>query len=207
MTLDTSLLAWVALAIAISLTPGPDVLLVAGHAARRGLRAGLAAGAGVTLGGLWYMALCGFGLLSLLNLSPILFLVVKSVGAIYLAWLGIRMVRGALQPTPVVVEDAPVAVGAPFVQGLLSNVLNPKVALFYLAVLPQFVGSGAQAPLHGAALIAIHYAINMPWIAAVAFGAARAGRHLRQGTLVRWVEGALGATFVTLAGSLAVSRI
>jgi len=206
MTLDTSLLAWVALAIAISLTPGPDVLLVAGHAARRGLRAGLAAGAGVTLGGVWYMALCGFGLLSLLNLSPILFLMVKSVGALYLAWLGIRMVRGALKPAPVA-EGAPVAVGAPFVQGLLSNVLNPKVALFYLAVLPQFVGSGPDAPVHGATLIAIHYAINVPWIAAVAFGAARAGQHLRHGALVRWIEGVLGATFVTLAGSMAVSRI
>src|SRR3546814_9904445 len=75
-------------------------MLVAGHAARRGLSAGRAAIGGIQLGGLFYMALCGFGFLSVLNAVPGLFMAVKVAGAIYLAWLGLQMVRGALKPAP-----------------------------------------------------------------------------------------------------------
>lgn len=202
---DTSIVAWIALAIAVSLAPGPDVLLVFGHATRRGRRAGLLAALGITTGGLWYVALCGFGFLSILAMSPKLFIIAKLLGALYLAWLGVKLIMAAARHTP---HDsaAPPDLGAPFRQGLFANVLNPKVALFYLAVLPQFTGTSVNAPLHGVLLIAIHYALNLPWLALVAVSGARAGAAVRNGPAMRWIEGLLGTLLLGLAGRLAVAK-
>jgi threonine/homoserine/homoserine lactone efflux protein len=198
-----TILAWTALAAIVSLSPGPDVLLVANQAARRGIDAGLASVLGITVGGLWYMLLCGFGFLSILALSPALFTAVKIAGACYLAWLGVQLLRGAFAGNE---ETDPPSLRAPFRQGLLANLLNPKVAVFYLAVLPQFVGTGPSAPLNGMLLIAIHYAINAPWLALVAYGSDRAGTALRTSQAMRWVQGLLGAAFLGLAGKLAFAR-
>ena len=192
---DHSLLAWTLLSVGLVLTPGPDTMLVAGHAARGGVRAGMAAVTGVVLGGLWYMALCGF---------PTLFTVVKIAGAIYLAWLGFKLIRGAIQPAPAT-EAAP-ALGKPFWQGLLTTALNPKVALFFLAILPQFVGTGPDAPLKGALLIAVPYVMGGFWLAGIALVAARAGRAAKASNAMRWIEGVLGAAFIGLAGRLALAR-
>lgn len=201
---DHSLLAWTLLSVGLVLTPGPDTMLVAGHAARGGVRAGLAAVSGVVLGGLWYMALCGFGFLSVLSIFPALFTVVKAAGAIYLAWLGFKLIRGAIQPAPATAE-AP-ALGKPFWQGLLTTALNPKVALFFLAILPQFVGTGADAPLKGALLIAVPYVLGGFWLTGIVFVAARAGRAAKQSSAMRWIEGVLGVAFIGLAGRLALAR-
>ena len=200
---DTSLFAWTLLSVGLVLTPGPDMMIVAGHAARGGVRAGLAAMAGIMLGGVFYMALCGFGFLSVLSAFPTLFMVVKIAGAAYLAWLGFKLLRGAVRPVPA--GEAP-ALGKPFRQGLLSTVLNPKVALFFLAILPQFVGQGPDAPLRGALLIAVPYVLGSFWLSGLAFVVARAGRAAKQSSAMRWIEGVLGAAFIGLAGRLALAR-
>ena len=204
MTLEATLIAWSGLALLVALTPGPDVLLVAGHAARGGRRAGLLATAGIITGGLWYMLLCGFGFLTVLTASPALFAIVKFGGALYLAYLGVQLVRGALQPRDGSAEAKLLAV--PFRQGLITNTLNPKVALFYVAALPQFTGSGPNAPLLGVALIAIHYAIGAIVLSALAVGAGSAGKVARGSNFWRWLEGALGVAFLGLAGKLAAER-
>lgn len=202
---DQSLLAWTLLAVGLVLTPGPDTMLVAGHAARGGVRAGLAATSGIAVGGLWYMALCGFGFLSVLAAFPAMFAAVKIAGAIYLAWLGFRMLRGAMTPQPAEPAPAP-AMGKPFRQGLLTTALNPKVALFFLAILPQFVGNGPDAPVRGMLLIAIPYVLGAVWLAGLTIVVARAGRAARQSSVMRWFEGALGAAFIGFAGRLALAR-
>jgi threonine/homoserine/homoserine lactone efflux protein len=199
------LLSWTGLALIAGMSPGPDTLVVAGHSAHGGLRAGLAAVAGIVTGGLWYMALIGLGLLTLLAAWPALFVAAKIVGAGYLAYLGLRLLRSALDPTPAT-SDAPLALGRPFRQAFFTNALNPKVALFYLAALPQFVGVGPDAPYVGVLLIAIHYLVSGAWLACLAFAAARAGRVLRSSGTMRWIEGVLGAAVIGLAGKLAVSR-
>lgn len=199
-----ALIAWTALAIGLALVPGPDTLLVAGNAARRGLRAGLATTFGVGLGGVWYMALCGFGFLSLLNAVPGMFVAVKTVGAIYLAWLGFRLVRGAISPMDG--GKDPVALGTPFRQGFLTTILNPKVAMFFLAALPQFVGNGPEAPLRGVLLVGIVYVVGVLWLSGIALVASRASTGISQSRAMRWIEGALGTAFVGFAGKLALSR-
>jgi threonine/homoserine/homoserine lactone efflux protein len=213
MLTSQSLLAWTILSIGLVLLPGPDTMLVAGHAARRGLKAGMAAIGGIQLGGLVYMALCGFGFLSVLNAVPGLFFVVKVAGALYLFYLGVQMLRGALRGAPVedVATEAKgeakaIAIGAPFRQGLVSTVLNPKVAIFFLAALPQFVGTGPDAPLHGVLLIAIVYGLGFIWCSLLAVLATHAGRRVGQSSAMRWFEGALGVAFIGLAGRLALAR-
>lgn len=194
------------MSIGLVLLPGPDTMLVAGHAARRGFRAGMAAIGGIQFGGLFYMALCGFGFLAVLNAVPGLFMAVKIAGALYLAWLGIGMLRGAIRPSPQAAEPKMRLGGSPFMQGFFSTVLNPKVAVFFLAALPQFVGTGPNAPWHGMLLIAIVYGLGFFWCAALAALASQAGRKVGQSSAMRWFEGALGAAFLGLAGRLALAR-
>jgi threonine/homoserine/homoserine lactone efflux protein len=180
-------------------------MLVAGHAARRGLRAGIMAIGGIQLGGLVFMALCGFGFLSVLNAVPGVFMAVKIAGALYLAWMGFNLLRGAIKPQ----SDAPERMrlgSSPFVQGFISTILNPKVAVFFLAALPQFVGTGPHAPLQGMLLIAIVYALGLLWCSLLAVLATKAGGRVGQSSFMRWFEGALGLSFFGLAGRLALAR-
>jgi threonine/homoserine/homoserine lactone efflux protein len=202
---SAALLAWSALALAVALSPGPDTLLVASHGARGGLRAGLMAVAGVVVGGAYYASLIGFGALNLLVAVPALFLAVKIAGAAYLAWLGAGMAWRAWRGRTEAAPKAPVRLEQPFVQAFLTNALNPKVAIFYLAVLPQFA-SGPNAPAIGAMLIAIHYAMGAVWLSCVAFAASRARRIAIKSTFVRWLEGAVGVFFVGVAGRLALTQ-
>ncbi|MES1157033.1 MAG: LysE family translocator [Alphaproteobacteria bacterium] len=237
MIATTTLLAWTALSVGLAVAPGADTALVATNAARGGVGAGLRAVAGVMTGGLFYVALFGLGLLRLIALTPVLFLTVKIVGAIYLAFLGVQLLRSAFRPTLSLAErvarDSAPGEGraykqasnhlsaphpptpspqgrrgaaAPFRQGFLCNMLNPKVALFFLAALPQFVQPGPDAPLFGAALIAISYSIGGLWLCGIALAASRIGAAFRESALSRWIEGAMGVFFLSIAGKLALEE-
>ena len=201
-----ALLAWSALALIVTLTPGPDTLLVAAHAARSGFRAGMAALAGIMTGVVWYGSLVAFGALSILVAVPALFLAVKIAGALYLAWLGAGMIWSAVKGRASDAPAKPVDLGKPYAQGFFTNALNPKVALFYLAALPQFAGTGADAPLVGVMLLAIHAVMGFAWLSFVAVAAARARTLVWKGAVVRWLEGAVGAFFVGVAGRLAFAQ-
>ena len=166
----------------------------------------MAAIGGIQLGGIFYMLLCGFGFLSVLNAVPGLFMAVKIAGAFYLAWMGIGLLRGAIKPAPASAEAKVRIAGSPFMQGFISTVLNPKVAIFFLAALPQFVGTGPDAPWQGMLLIAIVYGLGFVWCALLAALAVKAGRKVGQSSAMRWFEGAMGVGFFGLAGRLALAR-
>ena len=203
----TALLAWTALSVGLALTPGADTALVATNAARGGVGAGVRTIAGIVMGGAFYAALFGFGLLRVISATPLLFSIVKIGGAIYLAYLGVQLIRSALKPAKDQAQAmAPASAAHPLRQGFLCNALNPKVALFFLAALPQFVEAGPTAPLVGAMLIAIAYVIGAVWLSGIAVAASRVGKMFRASALARWVEGVTGAAFMALAGRLAVER-
>jgi threonine/homoserine/homoserine lactone efflux protein len=187
-----------------TISPGPDTALVIAHAGRRGIRAGLLAACGVATGNLWYAALFGFGLMTLLAAQPTVYTIVKIAGAGYLAWIGFKMVRAALRGQPQL--HASTAKGAPFLQGLFTNVLNPKIALFFLAAIPQFAGNGPNAPMIGVALIFISGLINLGWLSAVALSVGRAGARFRHSQFMRWLEGGIGLLLLGLAGRVAFDR-
>jgi threonine/homoserine/homoserine lactone efflux protein len=201
-----ALLAWSALALIVTLTPGPDTLLVASHGARGGFRAGMAAVLGISTGVLWYGSLIAFGALSVLVAVPALFLAVKIAGALYLAWLGAGLIWNAVKNKRETTPAKPVDLKAPYAQGFFTNALNPKVALFYLAALPQFAGTGADAPMIGVMLLAVHAVIGFVWLSFVAFAASRARTIVWKGAVTRWLEGAVGVFFVGVAGRLALAQ-
>lgn len=201
---DAAILTWAGLALLVTVTPGPDTMLVIGHALKGGARAGLAAAGGIAAGFVWYAALAWFGFMAILAASPFLYTLVKIAGALYLAWIGVQMIAGAIRPKPD--EQGKVALGAPFRQGLLTNALNPKVALFYLAALPQFLPAGPEAPARAVLLIGVHYALGAAWLSFVAVSSARAGRVLGASPLMRGIEGLVGAALIGLGARLLFER-
>src|SRR5258705_2273247 len=131
-------------ALLVNLTPGPDMLFVIGSSAARGRRDGVFAALGIGLGCMLHIALAALGLSALLAASATAFTIVKWVGAAYLVWTGIMMLRAA---GPRVVDARAVLPGSSmegFWQGAATNALNPKVALFFLAFLPQFIAPGSD---------------------------------------------------------------
>lgn len=124
--------------LALNLTPGPDMLYCATRAAGQGRAAGVLSALGGGLGGLVHTCAAALGLSALLSYSAIAFMIVKFAGAAYLVWLGVQMIRtGKKAPTPARLKKA--SLGRIFIQGTLTTVLNPKVAVFFLSFLPQFV--------------------------------------------------------------------
>jgi threonine/homoserine/homoserine lactone efflux protein len=141
MMLDTTNLAlFVTAAWALILLPGPDMLYVLTRGIAQGRRAGLLSAVGVTLGILVHTLAAALGLAVILQTSALAFLLVKYLGAAYLIYLGVQTFRapGAMTLNP---APKPAAASAIFWQGVLSNVLNPKIALFFLAFLPQFINA------------------------------------------------------------------
>jgi len=191
-------------ALLLNLTPGADMLFVAGTGAAHGRRAGLLAALGVGAGCALHTLLAAAGLSALIAASELAFNLVRWAGALYLVWLGL----GLLRPRAARAADAPRR-GHPFWQGALTNALNPKVALFFLAFLPQFIEAGA--PGQAAALLVLGSLFNVGGTAVnlvVALAASRVARSLAGqtagGGLGTWLQRACGALFVGLGVRLAV---
>ena len=192
----------------LNIAPGPDTAYVVGRSVQIGWRGGAAAAFGISTGCLVHVFAAAAGLSALLMTSSALFALVKWVGAAYLCFLGITMLlsRTPAPPAGGTTAAAPVLLRRVFWQGALSNVLNPKVALFFLAFLPQFVA--AEAPNKGLAFLLlglIFVCSGTVWCLLVAAFAARAAGRVRQsGRGMMWVNRALGGLFVTLGTRLAL---
>ncbi len=136
---DTNtLLLFMTAALALNVTPGPDMLYVVARSVGDGRAAGVISSLGIAAGSIVHTLAVALGLAGLLRAVPIAFEIVKWVGAGYLIWLGVRALRGRAGPADQVAVT-PASTRAVFAQGMLTNLLNPKVALFFLAFLPQFV--------------------------------------------------------------------
>lgn len=200
-------------ALLVNLTPGPDMLFVAGSSAVHGRRGGVLAAFGVGAGCLLHVALAAVGLSALLAASATAFTLVKWVGAAYLVWVGISMLRtrGPTEASTVGEPEAtpPRAGGSRvFWQGAWTNALNPKVALFFLAFLPQFIEPGA--PQQALSFLALGLVFTVGGVV-VNVGVAVLTHRVRQGLAGRsgsagfgaWLQRAAGALFVGLGLKLA----
>ena len=208
---DYTLLHWTAFisaAILLNLSPGPDIAFILGQTAKGGPRAGFAAMFGIWTGAFMHVLMAALGLSAILAASATAFSVVKWAGAAYLIWLGIKALRSAGGSFATDFGEARAAGRRIFRQGILVSVLNPKVAVFFLAFLPQFVvvGAGpvwAQLFLHGSLIIVVAAFIEPPLVMA----GARLARALRDSKrLGIWLERGLGALFVGLGIRLALSE-
>jgi threonine/homoserine/homoserine lactone efflux protein len=196
---------FVAAGLLLNVTPGADLALIGARSAGHGFRSGAAAALGVGAGCFVHVAAAALGLSALIASSAAAFTVLRWVGAAYLVWLGVGMLRSAGGVNTASVPSPVLSARRSFAQGFLTNALNPKVALFFLAFLPQFID--ANAPHKGWAFIALGtvFAFNGT-IVNVAFAALVA--HMRRafggpGFIGRWVSRGVGALFVALGVRLA----
>ena len=192
----------------LNITPGPDSLFIMARSATQGWRAGFVACWGVGSGVFVHVFAAALGLSALLATSATAFAVVKAIGAAYLVWIGIGMLRARAEAAQAV-DAAPRVLRYRdiFRQGFLTNVLNPKVALFFLAFVPQFIApDAASKPLAFIVLGAIFDINGMLWCHALALFTAFASRRLNVGAAVgRWLNRTMGAVFVALGARLALA--
>lgn len=203
----TTLLLFSAVALIAIATPGPTVLLALANGSRYGLRRSVAGMAGAVVSDFVLVGAIALGLGALLAASEFWFSVLKYVGALYLAWLGWRMLRsqGGFD-LPADAAGAPGASQASiFGKSFLVAVTNPKGYLFCSALLPQLIDpAAAQAPQYLSIAI-VFAALDFAVMFAYAFIGARAVRMLRA-SAVKWLDRACGGALLALAGSLAVYR-
>ena len=213
--MDSQLWAFVLVAALLAVTPGADTLLVVRNVLTRGRPAGLATIAGIAAGCLVHATLSAVGVALVLVRSAEAFAVLKWCGAIYLFALGAqslgRWLRLDAQAPGSAGEgpaDRPRAARRlrSWLEGLLTNVLNPKVGIFYLAFLPQFIAPGDPALARSLLLAGLHIGIGVAWLTAVAFGVGRI-RPLVENRLWRArLDGVSGAVLIGLGVRLAAER-
>lgn len=204
----TDLALFVVSGLLLNITPGPDTFYILGRTASQGWRGGATAALGIGAGCFVHTFAAAIGLSALLAASATAFNVVKWIGAAYLVYLG----GSLLLARPAVPQPAPALRTAElrkvFLQGFLTNVLNPKVALFFLAFLPQFVDP--HGPNKTLAFLFLGFVFNFNgtlWNLLVAWCAARMSSGLdRSGSFVLWLNRTVGALFVYLGVRLATSH-
>ncbi|CEP36455.1 MULTISPECIES: LysE family translocator [unclassified Halomonas] len=208
---EYTLLHWMTFfsaAVLLNLSPGPDIAYILGQTLRSGRRQGFAAMFGIWTGAVLHVAMAAVGLSAILATSALAFSIVKWVGAAYLIWLGVKMLLSRGDQF-VAAEQQPSrkSLSSVYWQGMLVSALNPKVAIFFLAFLPQFIVEGAgpaeaQLLLHGSLIIAVAAVIEPPLVLA----GAKLGAYLKRKPRVGlWMDRSLGALFVALGARLAAS--
>jgi threonine/homoserine/homoserine lactone efflux protein len=202
---------FVAAGLLLNITPGVDMALVLRSSAAQGFRAGAAAALGISAGCCVHIAAAALGLSALLTNSATAFVLLQWVGAAYLVWLGI----GLLRSRPVVDPSGRPATGAArwrrlFLQGFLTNALNPKVALFFLAFVPQFIQAQPAHPAGAFLLLGSVFVLNSTGVNLLIAAAAAALRRQLAGQarwqqLAPWLNRGAGALFVALGLKLALA--
>jgi threonine/homoserine/homoserine lactone efflux protein len=194
--------------LVLNITPGPDTAYIVGRSVQLGWRGGAAAAFGICSGCLVHVFGTAIGLSALLAASSAAFTLVKWAGAAYLCYIGVTMLLSRSDPPA---EDAAkaseaVSLRQVFWQGALTNVLNPKVALFFLAFLPQFVAEDSPHRAAAFVLLGLIFIFNGTlWCLGVAAFAARAAGRVRQSVdTMRWINRALGGLFVYLGVRIAM---
>jgi threonine/homoserine/homoserine lactone efflux protein len=203
----TDLWLFVAAGLLLNITPGPDMAYIIGRSAQLGLRGGIVAALGITAGCFVHIASAALGLSAILATSAQAFFVLKMIGAAYLIWIGFSMLRQASRSgTEAGRDEAALTLRGVFLQGFLTNALNPKVALFFLAFLPQFIA--VDAPSKAAAFLVLGLifcatgtivCLVVAWLAAGVSSAVKSGSTARV-----WIERTLGALFIGLGAKLAL---
>jgi threonine/homoserine/homoserine lactone efflux protein len=205
MTIVESLTAFVAAAGLLTLTPGVDTALVLRSATFDGPGAGARAMLGILLGCLVWGALVALGLATLITASPTAYAVLKWAGALYLLWLGGRMILRPRTAPPVAVDPGE-ARPRWFLRGLAGNLLNPKMGVFYVSFLPQFVPAGVAVAPYILLLAIIHTGLGLLWCGALILASRPLGRAMRRPAVIKTLDRVTGAVFIGFGVRLAISR-
>jgi threonine/homoserine/homoserine lactone efflux protein len=204
---DVSWWLFVVVSIVLIVTPGQDMILVMSRSIAQGSAAGVATAAGVSVGLVGHTLLATLGLGAILRTSEWLFVLLKLVGAAYLVYLGVQLLRTRSQQLATA-AGAPRSLARLFADGALSNVSNPKIAIFYFAFLPQFVAPGAAHPtlavfMLGLLFAALTFVVKGP----VGLAAGRLSGWLRRRpAALQWLYRTSGVVLIGLGVKLAFER-
>ena len=219
--MDSQLIAGFLAMALLTISPGADMALVARVAVARGHRAAVLTTLGICSGLPLHAAASALGLAAVLATSAAAFTALKLAGAAYLVWLGIGAIREAGLPNRTSGPPAVTETAAPplqkegsrqhpahraFLEGFLSNSLNPKVALFYLAFLPQFMRPDDSVIGRSLLFAAIHAVQGILWLTLYAYALDRLGALFRRSGVRRWLERTTGAVLIALGVRLAFER-
>jgi threonine/homoserine/homoserine lactone efflux protein len=192
----------------LNITPGQDTLYIVGRSSAQGARAGAVAALGIGSGALVHICAAALGLSAILAASATLFNALKITGAVYLLYVGIGLIRsaGTIASAAIATDRRRIPMRGIFLQGFLTNVLNPKVALFFLAFLPQFVDSAAPKPLAFLFLGAIFDINGTLWNLLLARLAAGISSALAPSmTFNQWFNRCVGGVFILVGLRLALA--
>jgi threonine/homoserine/homoserine lactone efflux protein len=204
-TLDAQFLAGLVVLALLTISPGADMALVAKITLERGRQAALIATLGICSGLFVHAIASALGLSVVLATSAEAFTIVKLVGAVYLAYLGVQALRSSFRDETH--ESLPPRrATTPFLEGLLSNVLNPKVAVFYLTFMPQFMSPGDNVLARSIAFAVAHSIMGVVWLTAYAYVLSRIGVLFGQAGARRWLERVTGGVLIALGARLALER-
>lgn len=203
-------LSFIIVASLLVMSPGPNGVLIAKTVPTSGRAAGLANIAGFVAAFYLHGALSILGISIILLQSAQAFFIVKMIGAAYLCWIGMRALYDAWRGDTAATSVAPArrqrTLRTAFVEGLLTNALNPKVSMFYLAAFPQFMATENGAVVSGFVLVTLHCLINAIWFGIMIILFAKLTRMARSGSFQRWLKGVTGAVFIGFGIKLASYR-
>jgi threonine/homoserine/homoserine lactone efflux protein len=197
------LIAYIAAASLLTVTPGLDTALVLRTAVTRGARESALTGLGIAAGCFAWAALVAFGLGAVLAASALAYTALRWIGAAYLLWLGCKMLRS---PRHTFVTGSALGAGRrkAFPTGLLTNLLNPKVGVFYVSFLPQFVPAGVRVAPYMLLLGAIHAFLGLTWFACLIAATRPIARFLAKPSVVQLCDRLTGGMFVAFGVGLAL---
>jgi RhtB (resistance to homoserine/threonine) family protein len=201
-------LLFLASGILLNLTPGPDTAYILGRSIAQGRSAGVASAFGIMVGSIFHTCAAALGLSAILSASAWAFTAIKLIGGCYLLFLGIRMLFQRAEQLHVPSGFRRRTSAAAFRQGVLTNVLNPKVALFFLAFLPQFIDPASPAKIPAFIVLGFTFVTTGTiWCLVLAWFSASFTARLRTNrTITRWLNRAVGSLFVFLGVRLASSK-
>lgn len=213
-SIDPQIIAFTGIAAVLTITPGSDTMLVMRSVLARGQRAGLLATLGISSGLFFHAALSALGLSVILVRSAAAYNTVKLLGACYLIFLGCQSLWTALRrregQAPETEEtESPLKrsdVKKSFAEGLLNNILNPKVAIFYLAFLPQFISPSDSVFAKSLLLASIHFLQGVLWLTIVTFLMGRMRRVLTRPRVKQTLDAITGVVFIGFGLRLAVEK-
>ena len=194
--------------ILLNLTPGPDTVYILGRSVAQGREAGVASALGISLGSIFHTCAAALGLSAILATSALAFGTIKLIGGAYLIFLGIKMILDRRKQLSLPSTFRRRTTTAAFRQGVLTNILNPKVALFFLAFLPQFIDPASNMKIAAFVALGLTFVTTGTiWCLVLAWFASALSERLRTNeTITQWLNRTAGALFVFLGVRLATAK-
>jgi RhtB (resistance to homoserine/threonine) family protein len=192
----------------LNLTPGPDTLYILGRSVAQGREAGVASAFGISVGSIFHTCAAALGLSAILATSALAFVAIKVLGGAYLVFLGIKMILDRRRELTLPSNFRRRTTLAAFRQGVLTNLLNPKVALFFLAFLPQFIDPASNMKIAAFMTLGLTFVTTGTiWCLVLAWFASSFSKRLRDNeTVAQWLNRTAGAIFVFLGLRLATAK-